>query len=77
MKKLQYNTECNAQIENDGDEVSEPKRSVFPDVSEHDRAQDRRVQLEAHVQERVLQSLRLQDPALLLRVVLEHRVPSF
>ena len=69
-------TKCDAEIENDRDEIPESESSVFPDVPEHDGAQDGGVQLEADLEQSILETFRLQDSALLLRVVLEHRVPS-
>ncbi len=46
-------TKSNAQVKNDGNEVSKSECPVLPDVAQHNGAQDGGVQLEANLKESI------------------------
>ena len=52
-KKEKLLTKSDTEIKNDGNKVPKAKSPVFPDVTQHDGAQDWRVELEADLEQTI------------------------
>lgn len=62
-------------MQDGGHEVAKPEGAVLAHVPQYQHRQHVAVHLEAHLQQRVLKPLRLQDTRLVLGVILEHGLP--
>lgn len=69
-------TERNSQMQYGRHKVPEPKRPVFSHVSQNQGGQHVAAELEPNFEQGVAQPLGLQNARLLLRVILEGRLPE-